>query len=289
MINLTDRLGYAVDSACMGFIDAGVKVKSGLLVVGEGASQAMYEIYSLQGFEKWSKAAIANMRAVNLIPCCRGVFDQAIKTVEAQKDLIYATLVFESTADFIKVTKVEDEDTGETYTKYSFQLPREKNGNIEWVKLLYGIGNPFDTLCFLQKYQVVSFPFFSKVATQVGSTKLFSLHGEAWTFGDIPVLKCLVNKPKDFFVCVASAYTAYRCLNNSNFWDIANLIKLTGSFGKIVLITSADYMIQKKYFIALTVIDVVTQNASLIGLLMKRSKEREDRFNDPAKFVVPAV
>jgi hypothetical protein len=244
----------------------------------------MYDVYSLQGFEKWSKAAIADMRAIQLIPGCQGIFNSTLKTIEAQKDLIYATLVFESTADFIKVTKTVDEETGEETTSYSFTLPRERNGNIEWVKVLYGIGNPFDTLGFLHKYKVISFPFLSKVATQVGETKVFTLRGEAWTFGDIPVLNRLVDKPKDFFVCIASGYTAYRCLTSQNFWDIANLIKLTGSIGKIILITSAEYMIQRKYFVALAVVDVVTQNASLIGLLMKRSKEREDRFNDPTKF-----
>lgn len=301
MVDFIDRLSCAVDSACMEFINAGVTVKKGLLIVGEGTSRAMYEVYSLQGFEKWSKAAIANMRAIELIPYCKGIFSSCIKTIEAQKDLIYATLVFESTADFIKVTKTVDDATGEESTSYSVRLPRlpakDRDGyivkdeydnivetdKIDWVKLFYGIGNPFETLYFLQKYKVVSFPLVSRVSTQVGAMKIFTLSGEAWTFGDIPVLNCLVNKPKDFFVCIASGYSAYKCLRNRDFWAPANLIKLTGSIGKIVLITSADYMLQKKYLVALAVIDVVTQNASLIGLLIKRREEREMRFNDPTR------
>lgn len=276
-MNLIDRLGYAVDSTCMGFINAGVEVKKVAWVVGEGGSRYMYEVYSLQGFEKWCKAATANMRAVELIFGCKGLFSSCMQAVEAQKELIYATLFFESTRDFIYI----DPDSGEM----SGTLPRdERTGNIDWVKLLYGIGNPLDTLCFLHRYEVVTFPFFEKVAAQVGEMKMFTLHGEAWKFGDIPFLNTLVIKPKDFFVCLASIYSTYKCFKNRNFWDIDNLIKLTGSIGKIVLITSADYMVRKKYFVLLTIIDVVTQNAGLIKLLRERSKKREDRFNDPTSF-----
>ena len=274
MTDFIGRLGSIVDSICMVMIDAGATIQKGLLKVGEEGSRAMYEVYSLQGFEKWSKAAITNMRALSLIPSCRGVFDQCIKTMEAQKDLIYATLVFESATDFITVDV--DGETGEK--RYNFQIPRERNGNIDIVKILYGIVNPLDTLHFLQKYQLVSFPLASKVAARVGSIPVFFL--EKTVLNDIPVVNSLFNKPKEFFVFVASGYTVYKCLQEPHFTDVNNLLKLASNIGKIILISSADYLI-KKNLVAFTVIDVVTQNAGLISLLLKRSQEREKRFNNP--------
>ena len=60
-----------------------------MLVVGEGTSRAMYEVYSLDGFEKWSKALIADLRFLALIPGIGETFKECLKTVEAQKILCH--------------------------------------------------------------------------------------------------------------------------------------------------------------------------------------------------------
>lgn len=292
-MGLISGLGNAVDRTFMGVVNAGVKVQQGLLLVGGEISQAMYDIYSMDGLEKWTKAAIANINALGII-LGSNAFVGVTKTLGWQKDLIYASLAVDSTAEFVEVTKIQKSD-GTEIKKYSLQLPRIVKKNpatgkteteIDWVKVLYGIGNPFETLGFLQKYGVISFPAsITNVAAQIGATKLFSFNQENWKVGDVPVVKCLFNKPKDFFVCIASAYSGYKCMRSSNFWDLANLLKLAGSLGKIVLITTADYMLKNKnnkaYLIAFVVIDVVTQNASLIGLLLKRRRERESRLKNP--------
>jgi len=275
MVGFTEGLGYAVDYTCMGVIDAGVAIKRGFLAGTEGSSRAMYEIYSLQGFEKGSKAAIANMRLLSYLPGCKGIFNKCIATVEAQKDLIYATMVFDSTADFFKW----DRNANAYVLRY-----RDSQGHIDWVKILYEAGNICETMSFLQRFELVSFPTISKFATQVGSTKLFSLNGEDYVYNDILLLNSTVNRPKELLIFIASLITAHKCFKEPMFWSIANLLKLTCNIGKIVLIPFGDYWFKNKVMIPLTFFDVITQNASLLSYWLKCHTDREDRFNNPTMF-----
>lgn len=275
MSNFISRIGSAADTLCMGFIDAGVAVKKGALWVGEEGSRAMYEIYSLEGFEKWSKAFIADLRCAALIPGLKDVVKNCLTTVEAQRDLIYATLVFGSTVDCIDIKN------------YSIQFPKENpkdpNSKVDVVKTLYAIGNFFETAKFFQEYHVLDFPRCTQLANQLGSIQLFNFRGETWTYGNIPFLNCLCNKPKDLCVGIASFWTTYKCLKNPHFLTWENMLKLTASIGKIILIGWADYMLRKKYYLALSVVDFVTNNASLFAFLIKRHNSRKDRLMDPTK------
>lgn len=277
-VNFLNNVASAVDTACMGFINAGVATKKGLIATSEGTSRAVYEIYSMEGFEKWSKALISNMRAISLIPSWKGSLDHCIKTMEAQKDLIYATMVVNSTAEFIKK---------DGQGNYKFCIPREKSnvegepGKIDIVKVLYGIGNPFETAYFLGKYGVVSFPLLSKYSTQIGSTHLFNLNGKDWRVGDVPLLKCFVGKPKDLCVFFASCIVTFKCLKEPEFMETSNLLKFISSVGKVILIPLGEIMYKNKQLALLAFLDVATQNAGLFAYLLKRSRDAEDRFNDP--------
>lgn len=274
MVNVLEKVESTVNATCMAFIDTGVAVKKGLLVTGDGLSRSVYEIYDMEGFEKWVKALIANMRALSLLPSWNGYFDHCIKTMEAQKDLIYATMVVNSTAEFI----VKDKDGN-----LSFQIPKDKKGHVDIVKVLYGIGNPFETCYFLSKYEVVSFPLISKYATQIGSTRLFNLNGKDWNVGNTPLVKCFVTKPKDLCVFFASVFLTYKCFQEPEIMEISNLLKLVSSVGKIVLIPLGDIMYKNKQLALLAFFDVATQNAGLFAYLLKRSRDAEARFNDPTK------
>ncbi|MFI0434197.1 MAG: hypothetical protein ACH350_00530 [Parachlamydiaceae bacterium] len=277
MANLLGGIGGSLHTVSMNFASSGVQVKKGVLALGEGVSRVLHDVYSMQGFEKTGKTVIANMRLASLIiPQCGGVFSDCIKTLEAQKELIYATLVFDSTLDFIKVTQ---EANGKK--TYRFQLPKDSKGKIDIQKLLYGIANPLDTLYFLKKYQVYSFPFISKIGAQLGAVKLFTLGGETWKFSHIPVLNSLTKKPKELFVFIASVLAVHKSLEHPKFREVEYLLKLTGNIGKIVLISSAEYMAKNHFFIGLSLVDVITQNSGLIAYMMKRSQERESRFNHP--------
>jgi hypothetical protein len=274
MVDFINRLGNAVDSACMGFINWGVKTEKVLVVGGRVFSFIAYHFYSMEGLEKGSKALIANLEMLSLIPSINGLFSETLKTMRGQKDLIYATLIIGSIADCIKKEKDGS---------LRFALPRQTDGTLDYVKVLYGIGNIFETGGFLQKYRVMTFPRCSQFAQQLGSIKMF----ENVTFGDVPVLKTLTDKPKDLFVFSASLYVlvqSFRKPVNNNFLSPLNLAKLTGSLGKIILISCSDFMLARKYLVTLTVIDVFTQNASLIGLILKRCQDREKRFVNPTLF-----
>lgn len=280
MIHLT-QISRAFDSACMGFINTGVEFKKGMLTVGEVGSHVMYDIYSLNGFEKFTKAMIADLRMLELFPCIKGTFTHCLKTLEAQKDLYYATLVFGSMADFIKPDY--DKDT-QAFQGYKFCMPTingKENGPIDWVKVLYGIGNPFETCKFLQKYKILDFPLCSQLAAQFGSIKL----GGDWKVEDIAVLNCWCDKPKDFFVFFAALYTTYCCSTDKNFWNkgrrLENLAKLTGALGKMALVGGSNFLLSRQYFWTLAVIDVATNNASLLGLILKCNRERDELFNKP--------
>lgn len=275
MSKIISSIGSAADTLCMSFINAAVQVKTCVLWLGKKVSLAMKDVYSLEGFEKWSKAFIADLRILNLFNVN---IKNCLKTVEAQKDLIYATLIFGSTVEFFKPGK--DKDGKKVY---GFQLPREKDGNVDVVKFLYGIGNIFETLKFTQEYGLLSFPRCSQLANQLGSTKLFNFRGSTWTLGDIPVANCWLDKPKDFFVFTAAFYNTGRCLTVPVFFTIENILKLTGSIGKMTLITLAPYMLREKYYTALSIVDFVTNNASLLAFLIKRNNDREKRLQDPTK------
>ncbi len=270
MVNLLDRLGYALDSSCMGMINAGVALKKGTLWMGEKGSRSAYDIYSLQGFVNTSKMLVANMRAISLIPRYKGVFDECIKSLEAQKEIFYATLAFESTADFI------EEEVVDGKKRYRFAIPRDRNNEIDWLKVFYGIGNPMDTLSFLHRNNVVRFNTLANLGASWGSFKIFGT-----AVNDIPVLTHTANRPKDFFIFLGSACQVYRCLIEPSFFDTLNLLKFVSNIGKIVLIGRGDYWVKHKYFIPLTIADVITQNSSLLTLFIRNERGRERRFNKP--------
>jgi hypothetical protein len=267
MVNFLNGIRERANSLYDTISHNGVAAKQGILVVGEEASRVMYDIYSLVGFEKWTKAVIADLKFLSLLPVINGVFDECIKTLEAQKDLYYATLFVGSTAECIKVTEKEDQTKA-----YSFQLPKT-NGHTDIVKILYAIGNYLEMGKFLQKYQVYSFPLFTQVADRLASVKVFAYRGD-WRVDDLPVISTLCDKPKDFFIFLASGIEVYRC-SKKPLLQFDNVLKATGSIGKMLLISLGRDFNKEWWFVG---IDVITQHASLIAFLWKRHQESKERF-----------
>lgn len=274
-VNFFNEIGVAVNATYTKIVDAGEAAQKGLLVLGEKGSRIVYEIYSTEGFEKFDKAFIANIRALSLLPSCQGVFDHCLKTLEAQRDLIYATMVIKSTAGCIKKN---DDGT------YYFDIPRDSQGNIDVVETLLVIGNPFGTFYFLSKYELISFPIISKYAREIGSIRLFNLNGEDWKVDNVPLLKSVVSKPKDLCIFLASTILAYKCLNAPDIMETSNLLKLVSNVGKIILIPFGDIMHKNKQLALLAFLDVATQNAGLFAYLLKRGKDEQARFDDPTKY-----
>jgi hypothetical protein len=258
-----------------GLIHTGESIKKGALVIAEEGSHAMREAYCLDGFEKLTKAGIANLKFLNIIPCIKGVFDECIATLEAQKDLYYATKFFDCMPDFIYVDP-------KTKAK-SFQLPRIQKGpdkgSIDSVKILYAIGNFLDPFRFLYKYKIYSFPLCVEIANRMASIKVFDLNGKTYTIDDIPVVHSLCSRPKDFFIFLASLVDVYRC-SKKTILEWENGLKLVATCGRIVLITFGRHHHKMLWF---HIADVITQNVGLMAFIVKRHIDRERRFNHPGE------
>ena len=238
--------------------------------------RALHDIYSLEGFEKLTKSLIANLKLLSLIPCIKGIFDTCIDSLEAQKDLYYATMSIGCTAEFFG-----KDDAG----NWRFKLPK-KDLIENAIKILYLIGNYCETAKFFQRYKVFSFSTCTQLSNTFGNYSVFN-----WRLDDIPVIQTLFNKPKDFFIFTSSLLECIKCCcidgllaapakgttpaKETN-WE--GLIKVTSSFGKMVLIASGRNYNQFLWF---AIADVITQLASLISLVYKRAVERERRFDNP--------
>jgi hypothetical protein len=261
-------------------INAGVAIKRGALYCGEGASRVMHDIYSIDGLEKWSKAGISELRLFSFIPGMNGVFSECIKTLEAQKDLYFASKFIGTTADFIKNPR-------------SFLDSRT---------FLYGIGNWFELGKFLQKNEVVAFSICTELSNKYGAIKLCNRRlDDIPVLGsvldklfnrrldDIPVLGNVFDRPKDICIFIASIFECCECYqkglykkdpndSSKNLLDWLCVLKVTTSIGKMLLISCGKYYNKLLWF---AVIDVVTQHASLASLILKNCQTREGRFLKP--------
>jgi hypothetical protein len=288
---ITSHISHGVNSALF-TISEGVslvssEVKKGIRYVGEGPSRAAYDIYDLrhEGFEKWTKAAIANLKLIGRIKHTN-VFNAAIETLEGQKNLYYATKFIGSACDFIQRDKVTK--------KVSLTIPKYKEEGTNWVAVLYGIGNFLDTARFLQKHEVVAFQTVSRLGAAIGSIKISYLKDKR--LDQIPVLSNVFYSPKDIFIFAASGIEISRFIKafvnvegetgedrtrkrKEILSDISTWLKLTGSIGKMILIGCGSRYGTAFWF---TLVDVITQNAGLIRYWKDRSRDREVRFNNPA-------
>ncbi|CUI17568.1 hypothetical protein PNK_1964 [Candidatus Protochlamydia naegleriophila] len=274
-------------------VDTGTGIKKGVLWAGEGISRGAYDIYDLRsdGFEKWTKFGLANLKLVGKIFEMTALFKGVIETLEGQKNIYYATKFIGSICDFMAI----GEETFKQATimggvKKFFTLPN-------FIKIFYGIGNCLDPLKFGMKMGLWDLKRASELGTRIGNYQVFNRRLE-----DIPLVGSLSYNPKDFFVFTACCLELTkigldlykidgtdadggrrRGERIAKRWDfVVNLgffLKMVGTFGKMGLITFG-----RRYGNTLTfaVCDVVTQNAGLIKFWMDRSKAREARFCNPA-------
>lgn len=205
--------------------------------------------YSMDGFTNLAKSSIAMMRFSTFIPAIGSLFEGVLETMEPQKDLLYATNVFNSWGNLVS---------------------KDIKGNRGWtdiVKVLTAVGDVFESGAFMKKYMDWKFPLFSKAATNLASIKIFSLNGKDVLFDDLPVFHHLCGKPKDFFVFWASLIEVCKYIKLAA-WDKSEeakhwerILKAVNCLGKMVLIWTTRHHAGK---FAFAVADVITQNASLI-------------------------
>lgn len=265
MVTVIDRIKGMTYSTGMELINTGVKIKKGTLRVCEAGSLVLYDVYCLEGFEKLTKALIANMKFLSLIPSVKGVFALCLDTLNGQRDLYYGTMWVNSACDFIRFDPATQ--------RYHCQLPRMKDKTIDLFKILCAIGNLCETGKFLQRYEIYSFATCTRLANRLGGVKVWN----SYTVADIPVLASLCTTPKDVCIFLASLVDLRKCWDKP-LLELENVLKITGNIGKLLLISLSLRYYQKPWFV---LIDVITQNASLIAFFIKRCKERNNNFLFP--------
>lgn len=262
--------------------DARAVIKKGVLVIGKEVGYVAHDIYSMDGFEKWTKALIADLELLSCIPAVNGIFDECLKTLKGQKDLYYATMIFNSLRHLVGKEEIKDADDNVIGTRRCFQLPRrdddKPNSGYDWHKFAGLFANVFELGKFLQKQRVLPFEKCSALANRFGAWDILGPR-----FDEIPFIRSFLDSPKDPFVIIMSGLDLQRCYSEpGDFW--IKVCKVVGSIGKIGLIGLAPYWADHsdaRLRVAFKVLNVVTQNASLFGHMIKAYKGRQDRFEHP--------
>lgn len=227
--------------------------------------KSLYKIYSISGFEKLSKVIQATCELAPIIFKELGnTLEPIAKVAGDQKDLLYASMSFDSICNFI---------TFEEGKRIKFVRPT-------WAalpKILNGIGSFFETGRFLKKYIGIQFSSFSKWATQLEG---FTVNG-IQPFAYRP-FKALCYNPKDFFIFTASVIEIIQHIDRfirpvgntpteqkkARFKEIStsSLLGLAGHVGKLALIWfSGSHYHRTEY----KILNFVTQNMSLLNFLIK--------------------
>lgn len=280
-MDITTQLANIALQTYQGLVNTGEGIKKGVLAVGKEGSQILYDFYCMDGLLTLTKVFIADLRFISLIPAIDGLFAEVLKTLEAQKALYYATLTPRALVECIKVDPV----TG----KMGLQLPQMHDGSgINYVNICYCLGGIFETGSYLKKMCVLKLEMFSQVGSKLATIKIFSLHGEAWTFSDIPVVNRLCTTPKEVFFMGASALEVSRWLikvvmpdDDDEFiqqFSLINLLKVTESFARLLTIGMHHQHGKKWWFLT---IDLIGQNACLFKFILIRRKIHQNHYENP--------
>lgn len=256
--------------------DARAVIKKGVLIIGKEVSYVAYDIYSMEGFEKWTKASVANLELISCIPAMKGIFGECLKTLKDQKDLYYATMIFTSLRHLVGKEEIKDANDQVIGTRRCFQFPRRDddrpNSGYDWIKFWGVFANVCEVGKFIQKHKICSFERCSALASKYGAYEAFG-----YRLDRIPIVQRVFEAPKDVFIVMMSLIDLKRCYYEPGDYLIKTC-KVVGSLGKIGLISSGFYY---NKHIGFRVLCVVTQNASLFGYLIKAYQGRQARFEHP--------
>lgn len=250
MIGNVGSFGYSIASWM------GRKIKTG----AEIGSRTVYVLFqSTDGIEKVTKAALSILKGSPVFfLTTKGLFDKCIKTLEVEKDVLYATQFIATLVTFINEGNL------------TFTYPNI-NGRPDFAKIILGIGTFFELGQFLQKYQVLSFSLCSELANKYGSYQIF----RDWPLDSIPVLRSVLDKPKDFFVFFGSLGEIIECFIRRQF-DVKDLLKIASSTGKMLIIFFGKEYGGIWWF---ALIDIATQHVSLAAYVYKCHLLWQEHFN----------
>jgi hypothetical protein len=227
----------------------------------QGVIKSAYRTYNLVGLEKFSKVILASIDLVHHHPAMKGVFTDMRKTFNDQKDVYYAAMVVDSLSGFVRVRN----------GRINFYIP-------DIVEVLYAIGNVCETGKFLQKQGVFRFEQCTQIANRLGSVKVFNVK----PFNYRPLAN-FTQTPKDPFVFAAIGITLARSFKEltspSGHTEVAreanrrrqlspdNILRQVGNVGKLYLIWNGA---TSYHTLTFAIVNFVTQNAGLIGFLIKQ-------------------
>ena len=229
------------------------------------------DICTIKGFERFTKKVDSNFKFLALCPVIGQLFEPIRKQHSDFKTLLYGAMTFGSTADtFVKYNK----ETG----KYELTLLPHydkdtswgaKKGDIDWVKLLGGLGNLVETVKLIQDYYY-PFSFISSVSRRMGEQKVFE-----YSIKDLPFGYSLCERPRDIIVFICSLMSVDQWRNDTHRWSWENLFKISGSLAKIALIPCAAMMEKGKYVLTIRILDLVVSESSWLGGVVKSATERQ--------------
>lgn len=223
----------------------------------EGFWRGLHRIYSLTGFEKISKALIADIEFLEYFTQVGETFKSVNKALNHQKDLIYGTNFIDSIANCLRL----------------------QNGRIVFVRQtitrsLYAIGSFFEAGKLAQKYGMCKLEVFSGIANQLGSYEVFGY--KPFTYRPFA---SFCERPKDFFILCACIndlgdhllqFIKARTYDNRvRVLSVDNLLRTGGNIGKLLLIWCGSTQFQAPWY---KVAALITQNISLVSFLLKEVK-----------------
>ena len=266
--------------------DTASEIKSGLLtLLSDDGVYICWRIYSLDGFENWTKAMVSNLEFLALVPTTKRLFAKCKESFDQQKELYYATLTF-GVFNLLVKRDVHGNAIG-------FQLPKlkeEEGGGTDWSMLSLCIAAIFDSLQFCRKYNVLELAYYSKVMGPLGAY---------CKINQIPVVQSLFDgKPKEFFIVLSSIIDGYRgfkklaqlwncpTADRDRYWTMQKweaFFQIGASFGKIVGL--ACY---RRYagHVWLAIVGLIGSHSSLYYFMLSHHRRRMARNEFP---VPPSV
>lgn len=243
-----------------------------------GPIRCAYKVYSLQGFEKLTKATQASLQLLSRLPAIGAIFNEMLKTIEDQRAVVYASSVLEIINQFT----FEDKET------HTLRLGWEKKGGRldKAIPILYAMGSFCELGKYLQRYEGLKFETCVEWANKFGN---FEIYG--WKPATLPVLESLTYSPKNFFIFCSSFLEVIVWLRPACYdlmgkvydptdskmdtWakqreeitSTMTLLRLTCSIGKMVLTSCGKFHGSQLWF---AIANLVTQDASLFSFFIKK-------------------
>jgi hypothetical protein len=239
------------------------KIKEGALWVIRQGAFSLRGFYTIGGLMSLAKAISIDLHVLTLIPLVNQLFDKAScdkarHAFNNYKELNYATQIFVGLPDYLNKDR-----TG-------FQLPRTRDGGLDYLKICFTVGGFFDQESYLKKYKVWTSPPLTGLTTSMASIKVFN-----YSLRDVPLVQRLGDSPKEFFFLIGSGIEVWRWCrevympegdseqeraeNRRKQFSWENILKVSMSAGRVVALACYRNCGDEWWFI---LIQFIVQNAA---------------------------